>query len=161
MKMKLAILALFAAIFLTGCCNIEYAGKEGEPLRSEKEVVLYFSKDQYPKNAALEVMGDVKASAGTNWTVQQLQRKMKSFAADKGANGLLIDRVERIPAGEARPDQVKNLPSKSWGVGDNSNSAVQYFRDDMTNYSKKSEAQEEIYRIVIHGKLLKITQKGK
>lgn len=158
--MKLIILAFFAAILLTGCCNIEYSGKQEEPLKSAKQVVLYFSEKQYPGNSKLEVMGDVKASAGTNWTAQQVQAEMRVFAAKKGANGLLIERIERIPAGEARPDQVKNLPSKSWRVGDNSNSAVQYFRDDMTNYSKKSENKEEIFRIVIHGKLLKVTKKG-
>ena len=157
--MKHLIAAVFAAIFLTGCCNIEYAGKEATPLKSEKDVVLYFSDKQYPRGATAEVLGDVKASAGTNWTAQQVQAKLRVFAAEKGANGLLIEKIERIPAGEARPDQIKNLPAKSWTVSDNSNSAAQYFRDDMINYSKKPEVQEEIYRIVIYGKLLKVSQK--
>lgn len=157
--MKSLLLSMAALLLLSGCCNIDYKGKEFTPLKSEKEVVLYFSADQYPKNAKMEIMGDVTASAGTNWSARQIQEKLRGFAAEKGANGILIDRVERIPAGEARPDQVKNLPSKSWGVGDNSSSAVQHFRDDMTNYSKKPESQEELYRIVIRGKLLKVSEK--
>ena len=159
--MKNLISAVFAAIFLTGCCNIEYAGKEAAPLKSGKDVILYFSDKQYPQGASAEVLGDVKASAGTNWTAQQIQAKLRTFAAEKGANGLLIEKIERIPAGEARPDQVKNLPAKSWRVGDNSNSAAQHFRDDMINYSRVSEAQEEIFRTVIYGKLLRVTQKQK
>ena len=157
--MRCLISALFAVFFLTGCCNIEYTGKQEAPLKSGKDVVLYFSEKQYPQNSTAVILGDVKANAGTNWTARQVQKKMRDFAAEKGANGILIERIERIPAGEARPDQVKNLPSKTWGVGDNSNNAVQNFRDDMVNYSKKPEAQEEIYRIVIHGKLLKVTEK--
>ncbi|MBE6405995.1 MAG: hypothetical protein E7040_08240 [Lentisphaerae bacterium] len=157
--MKQIILALAAAFFLTGCCNIEYKGKELSPLQSSKAVVLYFSPNQYPKNSAQDVLGDAKISGGTNWTTQELQAKLKSFAAEKGANGVLIERIERVPAGEARPDQVKNLPSKTWVVGDNSSSASKHFREDMTNYSKKPEAQEEIYRIVIHAKLLNVTEK--
>ena len=157
--MKKLILALIAAMVLAGCCNIEYQGKELQPLKSEKEVVLYYSPNQYPKDSKQEMLGSATVSGGTNWTAQQLQAKLRAFAAEKGANGLLIERIERIPAGEARPDQVKNLPAKSWRVGDSSNSAVQYFRDDMTHYSREQEAQEEIYRVVIHAKLLKITVK--
>ena len=157
--MKQLFLALTAALFLTGCCNIEYAGKEQTPLQSETDVVLYFSPEQYPANSKQEVLGKAKASAGTNWTIREIQTKLKSFAASKGANGILIERIERVPAGEARPDQVKNLPSKTWVVGDNSNSASKHFIEDMTNYSVKPEAQEEIYRIIVHATLLNITGK--
>lgn len=155
--MKIIFPALIVLIFLTGCCNIEYKGTELPPLKSEQNVILYFSAEQYPKHSVQEVLGTAKASAGTNWTAQQVQAKLKNFAASKGANGLLIERIERIPAGEARPDQVKNLPAKNWGVGDSSGNAVQTFRDDMTSYSKKTETPEELYRIVIHAKLLKIS----
>ncbi len=157
--MKKLILALITAMVLTGCCNIEYQGKELQPLKSEKEVVLYYSPNQYPEGSKQEILGSATVSGGTNWTAQQLQEKLRIFASEKGANALLIERIERIPAGEARPDQVKNLPAKTWRVGDSSNSAVQYFRDDMTNYSREQEVQEEIYRVVIHAKLLKITTK--
>ncbi|MBQ9771846.1 MAG: hypothetical protein IJW23_08490 [Lentisphaeria bacterium] len=157
--MKQFFLALAAALFLTGCCNIEYTGKEQAPLRSGNDTVLYFSPDQYPPDTVQEVLGTAKASAGTNWTIREIQAKLRKFAAEKGANGILIERIERIPAGEARPDQVKNLPSKTWVVGDNSSSASKHFREDMTNYSRKPEAQEEIYRIVIHAKLLNISKK--
>lgn len=157
--MKKLFPALIAAIFLSGCCQIDYNGKELQPLKSEKNVVLYYSPSQYPAGSKQELLGEVTASAGTNWTAQQVQAKLRKFAAEKGANGLLIDRIERIPAGEARPDQVKNQPAKTWRVGDSSNSAVQYFRDDMTNYNRTTETQEEIYRIVIHAKLLKISTK--
>lgn len=161
MKMKTFCLAVIAVIFLTGCCNIEYTGKEAQPLKSEKNVILYFSDKQYPADSSVEVLGNVKASAGTNWTARQIQSKLRKFAAEKGANGILIERIARIPAGEARPDQVKNLPSKSWVVGDNSSSAAKHFREDMTNYSKEPEAQEEIFRIVIQGKLLKINKRSR
>ena len=157
--MKQFFLTLAAVLFLTGCCNIEYTGKEQPPLRSGNDTVLYFSPDQYPANSRQEVLGTARASAGTNWTTREIQAKLRKFAAAKGANGILIERIERIPAGEARPDQVKNLPSKSWVVGDSSGSASKHFREDMTNYSKKPEAQEELYRIVIHAKLLNISKK--
>ena len=157
--MKQIFLALTAALFLTGCCNIEYTGKEQTPLQSDSDVVLYFSPDQYPKNSKQEVLGKAKATAGTNWTIREIQTKLKEFAASKGANGILIERIDRIPAGEARPDQVKNLPSKTWVVGDNSNSASKHFIEDMTNYSVKPEAQQEVYRTEVHATLLNITGK--
>ena len=57
--MKQFFLALAAALFLTGCCNIEYTGKEQAPLRSGNDTVLYFSPDQYPPNTVQEVLGIV------------------------------------------------------------------------------------------------------
>ena len=147
---------LGSLILLAGCCNIEYNGKTAEPLTSEKDVVMYFSNDQYPKDSVAETMGDVSITAGTNWDTQRLQAKLRQFAAEKGANGLLIEKIERIPAGKARPDQIKNLSAKTWNVGDNSQSASHHFREDMLNYSKKEDAEQEIYRIVIRGKLLQI-----
>ena len=157
MKRLLAGIALL--LLVSGCCSIEYNGKEIAQIVRKDQVELYFSQEQFPKNADQEVLGDAVASAGTNWTARELQAKLKDFAAEKGANGILIDKIEKIPAGKARADQIKNLPSKTWQVDDNSSNAAAYFRDDMTNYSKKEADEQEVYRLVIRAKLIRFTEK--
>ena len=157
--MKRVFFSIAAAVLLSACSSIEYNGEERTPVVEGKNVVLYFSQEQFPKDTKQEILGDAVISAGTNWTLPQLQEKLKNFAAEKGANGLLIDRIEKIPAGKARADQVKNLPAKTWQVDDTSHNAAQYFRDDMTNYSKKTDAEQEIYRLCIRAKLVRISEK--
>ena len=147
-----------AAVLLTACSSIEYNGEERAPVAAGKDVVLYFSPEQFPKNSKQEILGEAVISAGTNWTMPQLQDKLKKFAAEKGANGLLIDRVEKIPAGKARADQIKNIPAKTWQVDDTSHNAAQYFKDDMTNYSKKADSDQEIYRLSIRAKLVRLSE---
>lgn len=153
----------FSAVFsvcLTGCYNIDYRGEELPPIASGSDVVLYFSQEQFPQGAHIDFLGDAVASAGTNWNARELQEKLRKFAAAKGANGILIEKVEKVPAGKARPDQIKNLPSKSWDVDDNSQNAYKYFREDMLNYSRTEAAEEEIYKLVIRAKILKISEKN-
>ena len=157
--MKRLFAGIVLILFMTGCCSIEYSGISLEKITGKDQIVLYFSQEQIPQNTETEILGDAVASAGSNWNARELQEKLKKFAADKGANGILIEKIEKVPAGKARPDQIKNLPSKTWDVDDTTSNAVKYFREDMVNYSKKEQPEETVYRLVIRAKLLRVTGK--
>ena len=157
--MKKLFFSAVAAVLLSACSNIDYNGEERTPVVSGKDVVLYFSPEQFPRDAKQEILGEAVASADSNWTLQQLQDKLKDFAAKKGANGILVDKVEKIPDGKARADQIKNLPAKTWQVDDTSHNASQYFRDDMTNYSRKDGSEQSVYRLNIRAKLIRFSEK--
>jgi hypothetical protein len=158
MKFKHLIFPAVVLMLSAGCYQIGYSGKSLDCISGKDQIVLYYSQEQFPADTEPEILGEAVASAGSGWSVRDLQEKLKRFAAEKGANGILIEKIEKIPAGKARADQIKNLSSPSWIVDDNSQNAYSYFREDMLNYSKTEPAEQEVYRLVIRAKLVRIAE---
>ncbi len=154
------VFALVCLVLSAACYSIDYKGKSDSPLPSDVPVVMYYSPQQIPvKNYT--VLGEATADAGTTWTAAQLEAKIKNFARSKGANGVLIVSVDKIPEGEARPDQVRNRQAMSWVVDDSSYNSFRYFREDMLDYGKPLRGEEEVYDLKIKAKLLVVPQKPK
>lgn len=161
--MKKAFLLSFASFSLaafTACINIDYNGISDPPLPSGEKVTMYFSPEQIPvKNYT--VLGSLTASAGTTYSSGEVEAKIKNFARDKGANGVLITDVDRIYAGMARPNQINNNAGYRWIVDDSSGNSFRYFREDMLDYSKVEKPEKPVYDITIKAKLLKVPEKTK
>ena len=142
--------AAFAMATLTACISIDYDGISDPPLPSGEKVTLYFSADQLP----------VKEYTVT-YSSAEVESKIRNFARDKGANGVLITDVDRIYAGMARSDQINNQASYRWIVDDSSGNSFRYFREDMLDYSKRSQPEKPVYDITIKAKLLRLPEAAK
>ena len=116
---------------------------------------LYFSEEQIPVKD-YKVLGEATATAGMTYTAVDVEAKLRSFAREKGANGVLIVDIKRIYAGKARPDQIKNQTDFQWVVDDSSGSSFRYFREDMLNYSKNEGQEKAVYDILIKAKLISV-----
>ena len=152
--------AAFAMATLTACISIDYDGISDPPLPSGEKVTLYFSADQLPVKE-YTVLGTLTASAGTTYSSAEVESKIRNFARDKGANGFLITDVDRIYAGMARSDQINNQASYRWIVDDSSGNSFRYFREDMLDYSKRSQPEKPVYDITIKAKLLRLPEAAK
>ena len=159
-RLVTAAAVVFTAAILSACVNISYDGISKEPLPSNEKVNLYFSKDQIP-GKDYKVMGKLTASAGTTYSAAEVEGKIKNFAREKGANGVLITDIKRVFEGEARPDQIKNQPSYQWIVDGSSGNAFRYFRENMLDYSKKEGPEKPIYDITIEAELLTVPETAK
>ena len=161
MKKMLSLLlgSLFMAA-LTACINIDYDGISDPPLSSGEKVTVYFSPEQIPVKE-YTILGTLTASAGTTYTSTEVEAKIKNFARDNGANGVLITDVDRVYAGMARTDQINNQASYRWIVDDSSGNSFRYFREDMLDYSKRNQPEKPVYDITIKAKLLRLPEKTK
>lgn len=86
----LSLLMLLAA----SCTKIDYVGEEYPPT---DHVDLYFSFADAP--AGHKVMGYIVASAPDMVSAEKMQKKMMEKARAKGADGLIIEGIERYQAG--------------------------------------------------------------
>ena len=155
LKLIPAISLLPLLMLLCGCINIQYEGSSEPPLPDSEAVELYFSADQIPVKD-YTVLGAATASAGMTYTATDVEAKLRSFAREKGANGVLIVDIKRIYAGKARADQIKNQSDFQWIVDDSSGSSFRYFREDMLNYSKNEGQEKPVYDILIKAKLISV-----
>ena len=156
LKQRILLSALPMLFSLTGCINISYDGEAESPLPPNEKVALYFSPDQIPK-VPYKKLGTAVASANSTYTAAEVESDLKKFARTKGANGVLIVRIKRTPAGMARPDQINNERSYSWIPDDTSHNSYTYFREDMTTYGEKENAEKMTYDISISAELLKVS----
>ena len=155
LKLIPAVLLLSSLLLLNGCINIQYDGISDPPLSDSEAVELYFSEEQIPVKD-YKVLGEATATAGMTYTAVDVEAKLRSFAREKGANGVLIVDIKRIYAGKARPDQIKNQSDFKWVVDDSSGSSFRYFREDMLNYSKNEGQEKAVYDILIKAKLFSV-----
>ena len=159
-KSLLLLLASLAVTLLTACISIDYDGISDPPLPSGEKVTVFFSPEQIPVKE-YTVLGSLTASAGTTYTSAEVEAKIKNFARDNGANGVLITDVDRVYAGMARTDQINNKAGYRWIVDDSSGNSFRYFREDMLDYSKRNQPEKPVYDITIKAKLLRLQEKKK
>lgn len=158
-KWMMTVVSVLAACVMTACVNIQYDGAVREPLPESEKVEMFFSREQVPAGK-YTLMGKLKATAGTSWTAVEVENKIKKFARSKGANAVLITDIRRIKEGEARPDQIKNQPAHQWIVDDSSGNAFRYFRENMTDYSKREGPEKPVFDITIDAELLGFPETG-
>ena len=92
MKKLLVLVAL--VMVLASCTKIDYVGEEYPPT---DHVDLYFSTSDAP--AGHKVMGYIVASAPDMVSAEKMQKKMMEKAREKGADGLIIEGLQRYQAG--------------------------------------------------------------
>ena len=92
MKKLLLFVPLLLAI--ASCTKVDYVGEEYPPT---DHVDLYFSTADAP--AGYKVMGYIVASAPDMVSAEKMQKKMMEKARAKGADGLVIEGLNRYQAG--------------------------------------------------------------
>jgi len=92
MRKLLALLPVL--IVIASCTKIDYVGEEYPPTN---HVDLYFSMADAP--TGYKVMGYIVASAPDMVSAEKMQKKMMEKARAKGADGLVIEGLQRYQAG--------------------------------------------------------------
>jgi len=92
MKRLFVLLAVLLA--LASCTKIDYVGEEYPPTN---RVDIYFSMADAPTGS--KVMGYIVASAPDMVSAEKMQKKMMEKARAKGADGLVIEGLQRYQAG--------------------------------------------------------------
>ena len=90
---KLLVLVPLLLIFAS-CTKVDYVGEEYPPT---DHVDLYFSMADAP--ADHKIMGYIVASAPDMVSAEKMQKKMMEKARLKGADGLVIEGLQRYQAG--------------------------------------------------------------
>lgn len=136
----LKALSLFAAsvAFLPACVNIDYEGDKKLPKAGKAEVKAYFDKSQIPAKD-YKVMGRAIATAPSNYTASEVERKLIDSAEKYGADGVLILSIDKIPDGNPRDDQIYNRSAPGWNVDDSTENGWQFFRSSIEDAGRKSK----------------------
>lgn len=92
--MKKCLLLIPLVMLFASCTKIDYVGEEYPPT---DHVDLYFSFGDAP--AGHKVMGYIVASAPDMVSAEKMQKDMMKKARAKGADGLIIEGIERYRAG--------------------------------------------------------------
>jgi hypothetical protein len=92
MPLQLFLLALFA--LLAGCTTTDYLGKTYPPTQ---HVDVFFSPQDVTR--AYEVMGEIRAEGDDIVSYESMQYKMVQEAMQKGADALLIEKLDMIETG--------------------------------------------------------------
>jgi len=92
--MRKLLVLLPILIVIASCTKIDYVGEEYPPT---DHVDIYFSMADAP--AGCRVMGYIVASAPDMVSAEKMQKKMMEKARAKGADGLVIEGIQRYQAG--------------------------------------------------------------
>ncbi|PWB76141.1 hypothetical protein C3F09_00905 [candidate division GN15 bacterium] len=92
--MKKLCLLLPLLLVAASCTKIDYVGEEYPPTN---HVDMYFSMADAPTGA--KVMGYIVASAPDMVSAEKMQKKMMEKARVKGADGIVIEGLNRYQAG--------------------------------------------------------------
>jgi hypothetical protein len=79
---------------LAGCTTTDYLGKTYPPTQ---HVDVFFSPQDVPR--AYEVMGEIRAEGDEILSAESMQQKLVQEAMQKGADALLIDKVDMVETG--------------------------------------------------------------
>jgi hypothetical protein len=111
--MKIKLIAFFSiGLLMLGCAtSFQYVGKS---YPATSQVDIYFSTKDVKK--AFEVMGTINGTVGENADFNQTLEKLKKEARKQGADAVVIEGMELIPAN--KPDSTAtekggNLVSQS------------------------------------------------
>lgn len=96
--MKRILISLSLCVLLASCVSVDYVGKS---YPSTSAVEIYFSENDIPRD--YEVMGELIAETDdmlfTNG--EKMQNKLVEEAKKKGADGIILNALERRVTGES------------------------------------------------------------
>ena len=104
-------LMLFAGIFLAGCMEFEYTGREFAPLTGVREPKYFQKKDDLPPGM-YEIIGRAKITAPDSCDSEDIRIRLLKEAASRGADAVCLASVSRIQVGLYESDGQFSGPSE-------------------------------------------------
>jgi len=156
MKKCFLPLTALACLILAACASVEYQGDSLPPLSSDSQVKFYLATE-LEKMADVRVLGTAEYTARPSLTAKDIRDELRSAARRKGANGIRIVYMEKIPDGEARRDQINNTGAPQWNVSDNSDTSLAYMKNSI-NYSDLRDKEKTIYKTFVKAEFLSVPE---
>lgn len=151
-KAASACFALALAANFCGCAGVCYKGKIFPALPPDFPVAVYHSARNVP--ASFRIIGHGEFTAPPEMTSAEILDLFRKTARARGSDAFLVTGVKRIPAGEARADQVENAPPVDLWPVDDSSSANQYQLDTIL-YSSGSDPELILYKTRVRASFLR------
>ena len=103
----------FFLLFLCGCVNFEYTGKEFAPLKQGIVPAWYQSKKQLPAGK-YTIIGRAVIESGIKADMEDLQERLLEEAASRGADAVCLVSAETVYKGLYAEDSYYAGPSSNW-----------------------------------------------
>lgn len=147
--------AVLAAGLLSACSSWNYDGEERPALPPDSEVAFFSEKESVP--AGFQSLGKFSyvSSAAAGADSVSFRKGLRIKALENGANGVLLLRVRRIPAGEARQDQLRNTQAPGWNTEDNSATSYSYTVNTIQLAGENRDPEKKLYKTEVEGELLR------
>lgn len=100
-------------LFLCGCVNFEYTGREFAPLKQGIVPAWYQSKKQLP-SGRYTVIGRAVIESGLKADMEDLQERLLEEAASRGADAVCLVSAETVYKGLYADDAYYTGPSSNW-----------------------------------------------
>ena len=155
-KRFLTLAAAVACFILAACSSVEYTGETLPALDSDAPVKFYLASE-LEKMPGVTYLGTAEYTARPSLTSKDIRMTLQSAARSKGANGIRIISMEKIPDGEARKDQINNSGAPQWNVSDNSDTSLSYMKNTI-NYSDVRDKEKTIYKTFVKAEFLSVPE---
>ena len=100
-------------LFLCGCVNFEYTGREFAPLKQGFVPAWYQSKKQLPAGK-YTIIGRAVIESGLKADMADLQERLLEEAASRGADAVCLVSAETVYKGLYANDAYYTGPSSNW-----------------------------------------------
>ena len=100
-------------LFLCGCVNFEYTGREFAPLKRGIVPAWYQNKKQIP-SGKYTIIGKAVIESGLKADMEDLQERLLEEAASRGADAVCLVSAETVYKGLYANDAYYTGPSSNW-----------------------------------------------
>ncbi len=155
-KCFLPLAAAVAGLILAACSSVDYRGESLPALRSDVPVKFYLATE-LEKMPDARVLGTAEYTARPLDTSKDIRDTLRKEARRKGANGIRIIYMEKVPDGEARRDQINNTGAPQWNVNDNSDTSLNSIKNTI-NYSDVRDKEKTVYKTYVKAEFLSVPE---
>jgi len=141
-------LGFIALIGSAGCATVDYVG---ENLAPTTHVDIFFSMDDIHRDH--KVMGQTKAEGSDLMTFQAIQDQLVKDAMKHGADGLVIEGMDKVVVGETSHTHGKDNSGPEYTVDADGNLQIHEKAGKFDSNTFTTEIRDK----VISGKLIKYT----
>jgi hypothetical protein len=125
MATSVRIILVVCCMLLAGCTTTDYFGKTYPPT---PHVDVFFSLHDVPR--AYEVMGEIRAEGDDIVSAESMQQKLMQKAMEKGADALLIEKVDMTETGSTTvANQTREKRNKGRELSATTTSSTQIEKD--------------------------------
>ena len=158
MKRFLPLVFCAAACFCAACSAVKYEGESLPPLPSDARVAYFLNKNKGEKPPVGSVaLGVAEYVASPTENTAKIRRVLSEAAREHGANAVVILRMDKVPDGEARADQIYNRPAPGWVISDNSDTALTYMKDSI-EYAYGKDPEKRLYKTVVKAEFYSVPE---
>ncbi len=158
MKRCLPTILCAALCFGAACSSVTYEGETLDALPSDAQVFYYMNRNKGEKPPVGSVaLGIAEYTASPNENSAAIRRTLSRAARERGANAVVILRMDKIPAGEARSDQIYNQTAPGWVITDNSDTALTYMKDSI-DYAYGKDAEKPLFKTKVKAEFYSVPE---